>query len=210
MTPLYRWTSYFCCLLSSCFHCVLCRDWFPHISQGNALVGMVDCESSGWEPHSRMVASSVWQLSLLLLLAPLLLVDGGLEEVDMKCKQLGMGAIECLHHTECEPYQQDLKFLPRPSCKRKEALQELKRRVCNKAEEGVCCSPCTLGQVCTPQKECQSFTEETLKLGNLDKDSSEYTRVQENLVKRICNSVNKTVCCEKSSRCTSATPQVQC
>ena len=162
MTPLYRWTSYFCCLLSSCFHCVLCRDRFPHISQGNALVGMVDCESSGWEPRSRMVASSVWQLSLLLLLAPLLLVDGGLEEVDMKCKQLGMGAIECLHHTECEPYQQDLKFLPRPSCKRKEALQELKRRVCNKAEEGVCCSPCTLGQVCTPQKECQSFTEETL------------------------------------------------
>ena len=68
-----------------------------------------------------MVASCVWQLSLLLFLAPLLLVDGGLEEVDRKCE----GAIECLHHTECEPYKEateQMKLLPKPSCKLKEAL----------------------------------------------------------------------------------------
>ena len=155
-----------------------------------------------------MVASCVWQLSLLVLLALLLLVDGGLEEVDRKCE----GAIECLHHAECQPYKEatkQMKLLPKPSCKLKEARQELKGRVCNKAEQGVCCSPCALGQVCTPQKDCQSFTEEKLKLRNLDKDSSEYTSVRENLLKRICDPVSKTVCCEKNSRCTSATPQVQ-
>ena len=155
-----------------------------------------------------MVASCVWQLSLLVLLALLLLVDGGLEEVDRKCE----GAIECLHHAECEPYKEatkQMKLLPKPSCKLKEARQELKGRVCNKAEQGVCCSPCALGQVCTPQKDCQSFTEEKSKLRNLDKDSSEYTSVRANLVKRICDPVSKTVCCEKNSRCTSATPQVQ-
>ena len=155
-----------------------------------------------------MVASCVRKLSLLLILAPLLHVDGALEEVDRECE----GAIECLHHTECEPYKEaskQMKLLPKPSCRLKEARQELKGRVCNKAEQGVCCSPCTLGQVCTPQKDCRSFTEEKSKLTNLDKDSSEYTSVRENLVKRICDPVSKTVCCEKSSRCSSAIPQVQ-
>jgi len=154
-----------------------------------------------------MVASCVWKSSLLLL-AQLLLVDGVLDEVDKKCE----GAIECLHHTECEPYKEATKqmnLLPKPSCKLKEARHELKGRVCNKAEQGVCCSPCTLGQVCIPQKDCQSFTEEKLKLRNLDKDSSEFASVRENLVKRICDPATKTVCCEKESRCTSAIAQVQ-
>ena len=154
-----------------------------------------------------MVASCIWPLSLLLL-APLLAVDGVLEEVDGKCE----GTIECLRHTECEPYQEatkQMKTLPKSSCKRREATQWLKGRVCNKAEKGVCCSPCSLGHVCTPQDDCQSFTEEKLKLGNLDKDSSEYTRTWENLKKRICDPVSRTVCCEKSSRCISADPVKQ-
>ena len=153
-----------------------------------------------------MVASCVWHLSLLLL-APFLAVDGVLEESDGKCE----GTIECLHHAECEPYKEatkQMKLLPKPSCQMKEARQDLKGRVCNKAERGVCCSPCALGQVCTPQKDCQSFTEEKLKMSHLDKDSSEYTNARENLVKRICDPVSKTVCCERRSRCVSADPQV--
>ena len=151
-----------------------------------------------------MVASCVWPLSLLLL-APLLAVDGLLEEVDGKCE----GTIECLHHTECESYKkasEQKNALPKRSCKRKEATQWLRGKVCNKAEKGVCCSPCALGQVCVPQDDCQSFTEEKDKLTTLDKDSSEYRRTRENLVKRICDSASRTVCCEKSSRCISADP----
>ena len=117
-----------------------------------------------------MVASCVRKLSLLLILAPLLHVDGALEEVDRE----GGGAMECMHHTEWEPYKEaskQMKLLPKPSCKLKEARQELKGRVCNKAEQGVCCSPCALGQICTPQKDCRSFTEEKSKLTNLKKRS---------------------------------------
>ena len=45
-------------------------------------------------------------------------------------------------------------------------------------------------------------------MSHLDKDSSEYTNARENLVKRICDPVSKTVCCERRSRCVSADPQV--
>jgi len=151
-----------------------------------------------------MVASCVWPLPLLLL-AQLLPVDGVLEEVDKKCE----GTIECVHHTECEPYKEakkQLKTLPKPSCKLKEARQELIGKTCNKAEQGVCCSPCALGQVCTPQEDCQSFTEEKSKLINLDKGSSEYTSARENLAKKICDRATRTVCCEKNSRCISTDP----
>ena len=107
-------------------------------------------------------------------------------------------------HSECESYKEafkNMKTLPKQSCERKEARQGLKGIVCNKvfqishyfliivlcdkAEKGVCCSPCALGQVCTPQEDCQSSTEET---------------------KRFCDPVKKTVCCKKTSPCDSCDP----
>ena len=77
-----------------------------------------------------MVAPYTWILSLVII-SPLQTVDGFLEEVDKKCE----GTIECALHSECESYKEavkQMKTLPEQSCQRKEARQNLKRRVCNK------------------------------------------------------------------------------
>ena len=57
-----------------------------------------------------------------------------------------------------------MKVLKEHSCEMWEAKKELREDVCNRAENGVCCSPCPLGQVCTSQDDCPSFLEEKKKL----------------------------------------------
>ena len=77
-----------------------------------------------------MVTPYTWLL-FLVLLVPLPTVEGGLEEVNRKCE----GRIKCVLHSECESYKEavkQMKTLPEQSCQRKEARQNLKRRVCNK------------------------------------------------------------------------------
>lgn len=96
--------------------------------------------------------------------------------------------------------------MPENTCMQKEALAELKGSVCNKAELGVCCNPCGLGKVCTPQKECPSLVAERNKLTKLNIGTVEHSNLLESLESRICDRVTKTVCCERAdSKC--AAPQ---
>ena len=128
------------------------------------------------------------------------------DPVDKACE----GGTQCLHKAECDTFSQafaEYKKLPKNSCTKKEALEELRGSVCNKKENAVCCKPCGLGQVCTPQQECQSFSAERKKLKNLSKSSREYSDILENIKKRICDKATQTVCCERAdSRCVTAIP----
>ena len=117
-----------------------------------------------------------------------------------------------MHKTECETFTKaidEFKKLARDSCKRKEALAELRGSICNKAESGVCCKPCGLGEECTPQNECPTFLEERKKLGTLSRGSTGYTALLERIKARICDKVSKTICCERTdSKCVDSTPKV--
>jgi len=117
--------------------------------------------------------------------------------VDKTCQ----AGSQCLHKTECATFNQALaefKNLEKNSCRWREGLVELKDSVCNKAENGVCCKPCGLGQVCTPQNQCPSFLAQRKKLEELSKSSSEYKDLLESIKKRICDKVTKSVCCERA------------
>ena len=145
-----------------------------------------------------------WFPCTLLLLVPLP-TDGRLKEVERECA----GKTECLHFSECEPYKKALeqkKLLKKPSCELKEARKNLRQRVCNWAEQGVCCSPCPLGQVCTPEKECPSFLEEKKKLTTFNRGSQGRRSILKKLTQRICDKEARTVCCEAMSRCSKSAP----
>ena len=77
--------------------------------------------------------------------------------------------------------------------------------LCNRAEQGVCCSPCDLGQVCVPEQDCPSFVEEKEQLTSLDLGSREHISVKKKLNRKICDKKAKTVCCERVSRCSKRT-----
>ena len=127
-------------------------------------------------------------------------IDARLKEVEKECA----GKIECLHFSECEPYKKALdqtKLLKKPSCELREARKELREVVCNKADQGVCCSPCALGQVCTPQQDCPSFLEEKKKMPTFKRGSQEHRIIVEKLSQRICDKKAQTVCCERTSKC---------
>jgi len=144
-------------------------------------------------------------LSLALLLLLPLGTDARLKEVERECG----GKSECVHFSECEPYKKALEqkmLLKKPSCELKEAREDLKGRVCNKQEQGVCCTPCSLGQDCIPEKECPSFLEEKEKLTTLDRGSQEHRSILEKLSQRICDKEAHTVCCETTSRCSKSAP----
>ena len=140
-------------------------------------------------------------LVLTLLTTSTTTATDQLDQVDKTCEEDN----PCLHKTECETFTQgfaEYKKLPKNSCRQKEALAELKGSVCNKKESGVCCKPCGLGQVCTPQDKCPSFTEQKSELKNYQKGTFEYTNFLESIKKRICDKVTKTVCCERAdSKC---------
>jgi len=141
---------------------------------------------------------------VLLLLA----VDAKLKEVEKECP----GRIECLHHVECDRYRKaikQMKSLKEPSCEMREAKKELRDEVCNRAEKGVCCTPCSLGQVCVPQDQCPSFVEEKKKLITLERGSEEHRSILKKLNERVCDKDSKTVCCERVSRCKSAALRIE-
>ena len=151
-----------------------------------------------------MVLTS-WSRCMLLLLVPTA-IDAKLKEVEKECE----GQIECLHFSECDPYKKALdqkKLLKKPSCELREAQKELREKVCNREEQGVCCSPCTLGQVCTQEKECPSFLEEKEKLTTYSRGSQEHRSILEKLTQRICDKDARTVCCERMSRCSERAPK---
>ena len=153
------------------------------------------------QQQSEMLSTSWFHsTSTILLLLLLLAVDAKLKEVEKECA----GRIECLHHLECERYRkaiQQMKDLKEHSCEMYEAKKELRKDVCNRAEKGVCCTPCPLGQVCTPQDDCPSFLEEKKKLIAFERGSAEYSSILKNLNESVCDKDSKTVCCERTSRC---------
>ena len=153
-----------------------------------------------------MAASCVW--CVLLVLAPLLFADGTLQEVERTCGK----NVDCVHYEQCDSYQaarQESKTLPKPSCELKRARSDLASRVCNKAGKGVCCSPCQLGHVCTPQQDCPSFAKEKRKLRSLEGGSSEHASAIEKLQKRICDRESQTVCCERGPQCVTSNPELR-
>ena len=142
-----------------------------------------------------MVLTSLKQFIFLPLF--LVTLNAGLEEVDKDCP----GSIECLHSTECETYKrayEQMTKMEKGSCERREAMGELRQRVCNKVEQGVCCVPCALGQICTPMDDCHSFIEEKTVLATLEKGSPEYRTALKRLTEGICDKKAKTVCCKKN------------
>jgi len=147
------------------------------------------------------MAAAVALLRLFFLVFAPLVAVGQLDPVDKTCE----GSTQCLHKNDCGTYAEALdeyKKLPRNTCRQKEALAELRGSVCNKKEHGVCCYQCGLGQVCTPQKECPSFTAQRNKLIQLSKGSTEYSNLLERIKSRICDKATKTVCCERAnSKC---------
>ena len=153
-----------------------------------------------WTAFAEMAAAVRLSFLALALLTTTTATDQ-LDQVDKTCEEDN----PCLHKTECETFTQgfaEYKKLPKNSCQQKEALAELKGSVCNKKESGVCCKPCGLGQVCTPQDKCPSFTEQKSELKNYQKGTYEYTNFLERIKKRICDKVTKTVCCERAdSKC---------
>merc|ERR1712130_804261 len=148
------------------------------------------------DSQNMSVAAVLLQLFFLVLV-----VVGQIDPVDKPCE----GSTQCIHKAECETFTQAVahyKTLPKNSCKRKEALAELRGSVCNKKENGVCCNQCGLGQVCAPQSECTSFQAERSKLVKLSKGSTEYSDLLERIKNRICDKTTKTVCCERTdSKC---------
>ena len=150
----------------------------------------------------RVMLSSSWLHFYSTIFLLLLAVEAKLKEVEKECA----GRIECLHHAECERYRkaiEQMKSLKEPSCEMREAKKELRDEVCNRAEKGVCCTPCPLGQVCAPQDQCPSFVEEKNKLITLERGSEEHRSILKKLNARVCDKDSKTVCCERASRCSS-------
>ena len=169
----------------------LCSDFpFPTVTS------QTRPQQDAWREVLTMVLTS---LRPFIILLPLFLVtlNAGLEEVDKDCP----GNIECLHSTECETYKrayEQMTKMEKGSCERREAMGELRQRVCNKVEQGVCCVPCALGQICTPMDDCQSFIEEKTVLATLEKGSPEYRTALKRLTEGICDKKAKTVCCKKT------------
>ena len=149
------------------------------------------------------MAAALFQLLCLLL--PLF-VAGQLDQVDKVCE----GDIPCQAQDKCETFtkaKEDWSNLSKDSCEWREAFNEIKSSVCNKAQKGVCCKPCGLGQVCTPQNECPDFLEEKEKLGGLGRRSPERAALLQRIQRRICSKTDQTVCCDRTdSKCNSCDP----
>jgi len=150
------------------------------------------------------MAVTAWRFSFFLLSFPVF-TSGQINPVDKRCT----GEAQCQHKSSCETFTKataEFKKLTRNSCQWKEALTELRGSICNKAESGVCCKPCGLGEECTPQDECPSFLEEKNKLGTLSRGSTGHRALLEKIKARICDKATKTVCCERAdSKCVDST-----
>ena len=65
-------------------------------------------------------------------------VDGGIYERDNKCR----GGASCIYQDNCPEFLEKRKYLkdfPRDSQEYAEALEKIKKSVCNRSEKGVCC-----------------------------------------------------------------------
>ena len=85
----------------------------------------------GTAASRKMVLTSWFLPSMLLLLLPIMAGGVKLKEVEGKCE----GGLKCLHHMQCEPFKkavEQMRLLKKPSCELREARQEMREAVCNR------------------------------------------------------------------------------
>ena len=128
-------------------------------------------------------------LSLLLSSA-----DGQLSEVERSCEN----SVQCIPSGACESFKgavKQMKSLTKGSVERQDALDELKSWVCNKAQNGVCCQACGLGEDCVAEKDCPDFLEDRASLSSLTGD--ERQELVRKLKGRVCEKKSRKVCCQR-------------
>ena len=120
----------------------------------------------------------------------------------------------CTAEADCPSFKQKkaaLKAATRGSPEYKQLRDALVSSICNRAERKVCCDRCTAGAVCTPSKQCGWYTQQAAKLKQLNQagERTEAAKLKQDLVGRICNKEQRTICCPTESDQTQPEPTQQ-